>query len=146
MRDMNDTFIDNFRGKYFFLSNFYEAPVTYDGITYRNNEAAFQAQKTLDRRLRLRFADLDPSEAKRLGRQVKLRPDWEDVKVDLMLQIVRAKFKQNEDLAERLLETGDKHLIEGNNWGDTFWGKVNGHGENLLGQILMKVRKEISRS
>ena len=76
--------IDSFRGKYFFLSNFYESPVIYDGITYLNNEAAFQAQKTLTNKERLAFAMLNPSQAKKLGRSVSLRPDWEDIKIDIM--------------------------------------------------------------
>ncbi len=62
--------IDSFRGEYYFLSNFYEAPVLYDGITYQNNEAAFQAQKTLDMEKRKEFASLSPNLAKRAGRRV----------------------------------------------------------------------------
>ena len=92
--------INSFRGKYGFLSNFYERPVFYDGITYQNNEAAFQAQKTLDIEERKQFADLSPSVAKRKGRKVTLRNDWGEVKFDVMLEICRAKFTQNQDLAE----------------------------------------------
>lgn len=137
----NPSIIDSFRNEYYFLSNFYEAPITFDGITYLNNEAAFQAQKVLSGRER--FANLNPSEAKHLGRRVSLRPDWESVKVNLMRDIVRAKFAQNEDLREKLLNTGDAYLVEGNDWGDKIWGQVNGAGQNLLGQILMEVREEL---
>ncbi len=136
-----------FRGEYFFLSNFYEVPVTFDGITYQNNEAAFQAQKVAPRAgekpfvdRRRDFAMLNPSEAKKLGRKVTLRPDWEDVKIELMKGIVLAKFEQNPDLAEKLLETGDAYLEEGNTWGDRIWGTVGGKGANNLGKILMEVR------
>ena len=135
--------IDSFRGKYFFLSNFFEAPVIYDGITYLNNEAAFQAQKTLVNKERLSFAMLNPSQAKKRGRAVSLRPDWEDVKLDIMYNICKAKFTQNETLKTKLLKTGDATLIEGNTWGDKIWGQVNGVGENNLGKILMRIREEL---
>ena len=139
--------ISFFRDEYFFLSNFYEVPVTYDGITYKNNEAAFQAQKVAPRKTkkvssdeRLAFCHLNPPEAKKLGRRVSLRKDWEDVKVPIMEEIVLAKFEQNDDLRGRLLATGDAYLEEGNDWGDRVWGVVNGQGANNLGKILMRVR------
>lgn len=137
--------INNFRGKYYFLSNFYEVPVTYNGIPYKNNEAAFQAQKVSDFEKQKEFSHLNPSEAKRKGRRVKLRKDvdWDSVKTGFMREIVRAKFEQNEDLKQKLLATGDEHLEEGNTWGDRIWGTVNGVGENRLGKILMKVREEL---
>ena len=132
-----------FRGEYYFLSNFYMAPVIYNGIAYRNNEAAFQAQKDLSRSGE--FKDLTPNDAKRLGRRVKLRLDWEDVKTDIMYGIVKAKFERNPELAAKLVATGDAHLEEGNTWGDRTWGTVDGSGRNLLGLILMKVREELGR-
>ena len=137
--------ITSFRGDYDFLSNFHEAPVEFDGIRYLNNEAAFQAQKCLDRKDRQAFASLLPGAAKRKGRSVSLRPDWEQVKVGLMTEIVRAKFAQNPDLAERLVLTGGSRLIEGNTWHDTFWGvdSNTGKGANHLGIILMQVREEL---
>ena len=135
--------IDSFKGKYFFLSNFYESPVIYEGITYLNNEAAFQAQKTLTNKERLAFSMLNPSQAKKLGRSVSLRSDWEDIKIDIMYNICKAKFTQNETLKTKLLKTGDATLIEGNTWGDKIWGQVNGVGENNLGKILMRIREEL---
>ena len=135
--------IDSFRGEHFFLSNFFEAPVIYDGITYLNNEAAFQAQKTLNKKQRLKFAMLNPSQAKKMGRSVSLRPDWEEIKINVMYEICKAKFTQNENLKRSLLNTGNAELIEGNNWGDKIWGQVNGIGENNLGKILMRIREEL---
>lgn len=132
--------IDSFRGENYYLSNFYERPVTYDGITYKNNEATFQAQKCISYEDRKRFSDLNASEAKRLGRKVSLRPDWESIKVDVMTNIVHAKFEQNKDLAEKLCNTDTAFLEEGNTWGDRIWGTVNENGKNLLGHILMSER------
>lgn len=135
--------INSFRGKYCFLSNFYEAPVTYEGITYKNNESAFQSAKLKDKHKRLSFVNLNPSMAKRKGRHVQLRHDWEQIKFTVMYEIVKAKFTQNEDLKIKLLATKDEYLEEGNTWGDKIWGTVNGKGQNNLGKILMRVREEL---
>lgn len=137
--------IDSFKGKYFFLSNFYTANVTFEGLTYLNNEAAFQAQKCIKSEMKERFCSMDPSRAKHRGRSVQLRPDWEKVKESYMYQIVKAKFTQNDDLRNKLIETGDMYLEEGNDWGDKTWGTVKGVGRNLLGKILMKVRDELKQ-
>lgn len=138
--------INQFKGNYHFLSNFFEIPVEYDGLIYQNNESAFQAQKCLTEEEKLQFCECKPGRAKHLGRRVKLRPDWEEVKVGIMEEIVRAKFTQNPHLGARLIATGSANLTEGNTWNDTFWG-VNlnsGKGENHLGRILMKVRDELT--
>lgn len=130
--------IDKFEGQYSFLSNFYEVPVTYEGITYQNSEAAFQAQKCPERACE--FENLDPSSAKRLGRKVSLRSDWEAVKYNVMWQIVYAKFSQNPILTQKLIDTYPATLIEGNWWKDTYWGVCNGVGSNKLGIILSDIR------
>lgn len=137
--------IDSFRNEYFFLSNFYEVPVTYEGLTYQNNEAAFQAQKCADPKECEVFTRMNPSEAKRAGRRVQLRKDWEDIKISVMADIVMAKFRQNSELAEKLLATGDSYLEEGNDWGDRIWGTVNGQGANCLGRILMNTRENLQQ-
>lgn len=136
--------INEFRGKYYFLSNFYSAPVEYEGITYQNNEAAFQSAKVTDFEVRKKFANLDSSSAKRKGRHVRLRHDWEKVKFNIMYEIVKAKFEQNAHLKIYLLSTKDEHLEEGNSWGDKIWGTVSGKGQNNLGKILMRVRNELT--
>ena len=137
--------VEKFREEYYFLSNFYNAPVEYMGIKYSNNEAAFQAQKCMTDEEKHEFTSLSPVSAKRKGRRVKLRPDWESVKVGIMEEIVYAKFTQNEELKEKLLATGDMILEEGNDWNDTFWGVSlkTGKGKNNLGIIIMKVREKL---
>ena len=140
--------ITSFSGKYAFLSNFYPAPIKdfdYD-ITYPTVEHFFQATKTLNKPWRdLIAAAPTAGQAKRLGRQVPLRSDWEDIKVDIMCMGVRQKFSDPE-LCKMLLETGNETLIEGNTWHDKFWGAcqcpICSGGANMLGKILMRVREE----
>ena len=128
-----------------FLSNFYMRQIKIHGITFPSSEHAFQALKSDRIDVVRQFCDpaMSCGRAKKLGRQLNLRKDWETIKVGLMYAIVRAKFTQHEDLKEMLLETANKELIEGNKWGDTTWGVCDGEGLNLLGKILMLVRSEL---
>lgn len=140
--------IDRFDGtKYHFLSNFYMAPVEYEGILYPSSEHAYQAAKTLDHHTRTLLAKLGTAgKVKKAGQNVKMREDWDDVKIDVMEEIVTLKFEQHPKLAQKLLDTGDAELIEGNTWNDKFWGVVDGVGENNLGKVLMRVRRELQRT
>lgn len=135
--------ISKFRGEYGFLSNFYAAPVVFEGLRYLNSEAAFQSAKTTDMSVREEFTHLSSVDAKHRGRCIRLREDWEDVKLSVMYQVCWAKFTQNGCLKKRLIATGDAYLEEGNTWGDRYWGTVNGVGKNNLGKILMRVREEL---
>ena len=137
--------IGSFREENSFLSNFYDAPVTYNRITYNNSEAAFHSQQVLTDEERMAFSSLHATEAKKLGRKVSIRYDWEAIKVQIMKDIVYAKFSQNEELGEKLIATGDAYLEEGNDWEDRVWGTVDGKGANLLGNILMEVREKLSK-
>lgn len=133
--------IAKFEGQYFFLSNFFECPITYKSLTFKNAEAAFHSQKAPYRASE--FCNLSPSESKRLGRKVYLRADWETIKDDIMYEVLVAKFTQNAPLKILLLRTGDQELVEGNWWNDTYWGVCKGEGKNTLGKLLMKLRQEI---
>lgn len=137
--------IDNFSGPYEFLSNFSSSPITIDGIDYPTVEHAFQAHKSLRPEVRQAVAnDSTPGLAKQHGRSLELRPDWEDVKVDVMRSCLAQKFVQGSELAHRLLDTGDAELIEGNNWGDDYWGiPYGGVGLNVLGSLLQERRFEL---
>lgn len=155
-----------FKGEFYFLSNFYRTDVKYKRRTFRTSEHAFQWAKTTDKDRAEMIKDaLHPSDAKRLGRIAPLRPDWEDIKLDVMREIVEAKFK-NRALAARLLATSEHRLVEGNRHGDDFWGAVwrrvgtatdpemrlwfNSKdemklvGHNHLGIILMELRAKLS--
>ena len=136
--------IDKFDGEYAFLSNFYESPIKGDdGIAYPTVEHYFQAMKTLNKGQRQEIAAQDtPGKAKRLGRAVDLRSDWEAVKESYMYLALVQKF-QDPELRQKLLATGNSTLIEGNTWKDTYWGVCDGVGLNRLGCTLMKVRDNI---
>jgi ribA/ribD-fused uncharacterized protein len=134
--------IDKFVGEYEFLSNFYHAVTSWQGETYSTVEHAFQAAKTYNKEQIKEIRNAaTPGLAKKLGRKVELRKDWEEVKYSIMYRLVFLKFLLNTDLRDKLLATNDEHLIEGNTWGDTYWGVCDGVGENNLGRILMSVRK-----
>ena len=134
--------IIHFKDEYFFLSNFYNCDIVYEGISYKSAEAAFQAQKCIDDNKKLEFSALSAGQAKKLGKEVELRKDWEDIKVDIMKSVVKAKFDQHIELQEQLVATGNRCLIEVNVWHDKFWGVSGGKGKNMLGRILMDLRRE----
>ncbi len=139
--------VNSFTGEYEFLSNFYEgAPIEmFDGLVYKTTEHAYQAHKTHNMEERKRVAAMStPGKAKRAGKHVWLRDDWEDVKISIMEGIVQKKFLTHFDLKDKLLATGNAHLIEGNTWNDPFWGVYKGQGTNHLGQILMKIRNNLN--
>lgn len=136
-----------FQGDYFFLSNFYVGlSFFWNPFPYTNAEAAFQSAKCQSSDDQYSFCMKSPREARKMGQHVVLRPDWEDVKDSIMKNIIHEKFFQDEQLARKLMATGDAELIEGNTWGDTYWG-VDLHtmkGQNRLGRILMDVRQELN--
>lgn len=139
--------IGPFDGQYRFLSNFYEGgPICYRGYAYKTAEHAFQAAKAkspIDGEYVALAAT--PSEAKRRGRNVNLRPDWEFAKDRIMYEIVHEKFFQNGELARQLMATGNEDLVEVNTWNDRYWGTDPlGKGQNKLGKTLMKVRSELN--
>lgn len=132
-----------FVGDYEFLSNFWHSPFVYEGIRYPTNEHFFQAMKTLDPKERMWIASAEtPGVAKRRGRSCTLRPDWEQIKEEVMLTGLRLKFA-HPILRTQLIMTDGEDLMEGNWWGDTYWGVCNGIGRNRLGVLLMQVRDEI---
>lgn len=134
-----------FRGPTRWLSNFYESYFTYKNHMWKTTEHAYQALKTLDADEFLKVMNCrTPGQAKRLGQKVTLRKDWDLIKIKIMYDINYAKFSQNKRLTCLLIDTKDCELIEGNDWGDTFWGVCNGKGRNELGKILMRIRKEIN--
>lgn len=142
--------INCFDDKYAFLSNFFDSPITDGELWYPTVEHYFQAMKTTDFELRKEIADAPtPGKAKRLGRRVELRADWEEIKDDVMYEALQKKFS-NPLLKKMLLATGDELLEEGNTWHDNYWGVCYCYkcqdifARNHLGKALMKLRKELS--
>ena len=137
--------IGSFKGEYFFLSNFYDVVIDYEGITYPSTEHAYQAAKSPFQAIKFYASKINtPGKVKRFGRGIDLRPDWEEVKIREMRNILEIKFAIPE-LREKLLATGTEVLFEGNNWGDVFWGQCPlGSGRNELGILLMSIRNDIA--
>jgi len=141
--------IRQFTSEYSWLSNFYPCSIYYNKKYYSSVEAAFQAQKCINDEEQNLFINLDAGKAKRLGKKVKLRPDWETVKEQIMYDLLLIKFINNDELKTKLLATGDDYIIEGNNWGDRYWGvcppesEPGKNGLNRLGELLMLVRSSI---
>ncbi len=136
--------IPSFRGDKFFLSNFYPCQVNWDGWVWASSEHAYQAAKNFSDEYRKSVqACATPAQTKKLGKAAILRPDWNNVKLLIMEEILRAKFSIPE-LKAMLIATGDEELVELNNWHDTFYGVCNSKGENHLGKLLMKLRSEFN--
>ena len=128
------------------FSNFAGFPIRMDGKTWPTTEHYFQAAKFEDEAYRKKIREeRSPMIAARLGRsrKVKLRRDWESVKVDVMRSAVRAKFTQHETLKSLLLSTGEAKIFE-HTENDSYWGDGgDGSGKNMLGRILMEIRAEL---
>jgi len=145
----SDAVIDSFDVPFHFLSNFDYSPITVQGIQYNSVEHAYQALKTEDPIIaeEIRKAPT-PGKAKRLGQEIELRSDWDNIKVEVMEHLLRAKFS-TPWFQEFLRKTKPRELIEGNTWHDNFWGDCrcdqckNVIGQNMLGKLLMQIRSEI---
>lgn len=153
MQPVSEAPITLFTGKNRFLSNFAAFPVVFGGVEHPTAEHAYVAAKTLDPQIRAWVRQIDtPGNAKYRGKSIALRPDWQDVRNDIMLAIVRSKFSRNPQARDQLIATGDAELVEGNAWHDNYWGRcrckacagvVEAH--NVLGRLLMAVRDELRR-
>ena len=138
--------IDSFHGKYYFLSNFFDWSFTdKEGYFWPTSEHYFAAHKSKSQQGKdwIRQAN-NPATAKKRGRGIPIREDWEEIKFDVMWDALNYKFgTENDNLKKMLLDTLPHELIEGNYWGDTCWGVCNGVGENHLGKMLMRLRDEL---
>lgn len=142
--------IKSFNGTFRWLSNFWPAEVMFEGVKYLSVEHAYVAAKTFDLNLRQEIKDIPKAnKVKLFGRKMKIREDWTDqLRLEIMEDLVRQKFSNNKDLKELLLLTDNEEIVEGNSWHDLWWGvctcsKHNSIGKNYLGKIIMKIRKDI---
>ncbi len=135
--------INSFKGEYRFLSNFFRSPIEFDLYMFPTVEHAYQYAKLIDGdecKDKIKSIVL-PGDAKRLGKMGKMKSNWDNIKIDIMTYLVMQKFERYYVLRQKLIETDNAVIIEGNTWGDTFWGVYNDVGENHLGKILMRVRE-----
>lgn len=154
-----------FRNEYAFLSNFYLTPIHYNNLTFPSVENAFQYAKlpedilttSLGKTYVDQFTTCTPNQAKKLGRKIPIRSDWDTItkeseglpfRVFIMRTLLRKKF-QNNELREKLMQTNNIHLVETNYWHDNFWGDCicekhkNTPGQNILGKLLESIRDEL---
>lgn len=131
---------------YNWFSNFEPCNLTIDGIVWPSVENYYQAMKSTNPDESRRFAYMSPAQAKKLGRNIRVRGDWELIKQEVMLTALRVKFSIPE-WKDKLLNTGDEVLIEWNNWNDRIWGVSvkDNYGQNMLGKLLMLVREELRK-
>lgn len=141
--------ISEFQGEYRWLSNFFEAPAIWNGYAFHTAENAYQCAKNGSgvSIAEMRGWDLlNPAAAKRKGRLVACARGWKNDRIGVMHGILLRKFTHpTNGMRRKLIDTDDTYLMEGNRWGDTFWGVdlATGAGFNFLGSLLMQVREEI---
>ena len=137
--------IKSFRDEYFFLSNMYECTIEWQGLVYPSVENAYQASKCAVESEKIHFTQVNPHESKKMGKSVIMIQNFDDIKYELMRDLLDIKFK-NPDLLARLLSTAPESIIEGNWWHDNYWGvcqcsrcKDKIH-QNKLGELLQRKR------
>ncbi len=142
--------ISEFKGQYHWLSNFSPSEVTWCGLQFPTVENGYQAAKCQCPTTMHLFKQCTPGQAKRLGKTVLMREDWDAVKRDIMQMFLSQKFQCGTELASKLLATGNASLIEGNYWHDNFWGRCSctrcqeKTWHNHLGRLLMQIRKGVA--
>jgi ribA/ribD-fused uncharacterized protein len=132
------------------FSNLYKRPIEFEGKTYPTAEHAYQAGKAAKPAVRDWILSAPtPALAAMAAHGLYIwdvAPDWASIKFARMRKVLRAKFSQHEDLAKLLVETGDRRLVEAgtvNNAVNRLWGEVAGLGQNMLGVMLMELRKDL---
>jgi ribA/ribD-fused uncharacterized protein len=141
--------IGPFRDEYAYLSNMFPAPFVLPHyhldieMEWLTVEHYYQAAKTInpDEIINIRFAPSGKA-AKGIGKNVTLIHDWDNIKIEVMEKGLTEKFKIP-ILRKRLISTDPEEIVEINHWHDHFWGMCNGHGDNNLGKLLMKIRKHV---
>lgn len=136
--------ITQFRGEYNWLSNMYKCPVGYGNYTFQSVENAYMFAKNNNCKDWLKFClENPPNICKKESKNIKIREDWEEIKLEVMYKLLLQKFKQ-EPFRSKLLATNNENIQEGNFWNDIFWGvdlKQNPNvGENHLGRLIMYIR------
>lgn len=138
--------IKEFQNEFRWLSNFAPVKIVLDGVEFPSIEHAYMSAKSDDAEWK-KFCSNPINKAgdvKKQVRNIKIKENWNDIKLDVMRKCVEQKFNQ-EPYRTKLLETGIQYIQEGNMWNDTFWGvclKTN-KGENHLGKLIMDFRSTL---
>lgn len=141
--------ITSFQGDYEFLSNFYPCTITLGGLTFPSVENAYQAMKCVNPSDMIQFTNIGPAEAKKLGRKVTMRSDFDNIKYNVMRSLLDQKF-EDKTFKKMLLDTAPESIVEGNYWHDNYWGICtcekcrNEIGYNHLGELLQRKRNLLS--
>lgn len=130
-----------FNNDYIWLSNFYNTPILWQGLGFLNVEAAYQASKCTNTNIAKQFQNMSGKDAKSFSKTINIRKDWNNIKFNVMSQLILQKFLTNENLKQQLIQTDNIYIEETNTWNDIYWGVCNGIGENNLGKILMATRE-----
>lgn len=137
-----------YEGEYYMFSNFSSFAVTYNGRIWMSSEHAYQAAKFDDENvIELIHQALSAHDSKKIAHNYKnkVRTGWDDVKVGVMEDILRAKISQHPYIREKLLETGSREIIEDSHK-DAFWGRgIDYKGRNELGKVWMRIREDLKR-
>ena len=134
---------------YGFLSNLFKAPVSFEGKKFRSSEEAYQYGKPVEKEVAEWIVSAphqrQVAQAAHSLLPYDIVPDWNKIKVERMRRVVEAKFAQNKELKQKLLDTGDNILLEDSPT-DKFWGiGAKGDGENVLGKLLMELREKLKK-
>jgi len=139
--------IEQFQNEYRWLSNFYPCELRFRGKLYPSVEYAYLSAKSEDKEWKIMCAEAKEKQGKikKASQRLKVVPNWESIKMEVMRECLELKFLQ-EPFKTWLLETGKVHLQEGNSWGDKFWGVdlETGEGENNLGKLIMTIREKLA--
>ena len=141
----DDDNIKGFFGPYRWLSNFHLCSIPYEGLVYPSTENAYQAAK-VDLMFRDEFVTCSPNDSKTLWKKFNPKYDakgWDEVKLDIMNELLVTKFNTNDDLKQKLIDTDRRFIEETNCWGDVYWGVCDGVGENVLGNLIMGIRDQL---
>lgn len=133
-------------GEYGYLATYSNYGFFKDGVFWKTSEHYYQAQKFMDSDTKIRIQNAEtPKIASTIGRDRKLnlRSDWEEIKQDVMFDAVYYKFKQNKDILQKFLNTGNARIVEAT-VKENYWGcGPNNDGQNNYGKILIKVREKL---
>jgi len=137
-----------YENEFYVFSNYSSFAIEWKGKIYPTSEHTYHSEKFVDENIKEQIRNTrsahDSQKLAEANRD-KYRKDWSEVRLEIMKDILRAKVKQHSYVKKKLLESGEKELVE-DSWRDSFWGwGPNKDGENHLGKLWMEVREEFKK-